>query len=287
MGIAFKKQRVYPKYIFLYVCNTLSWKKLYNDQICFNIRNVVIRISLHILVYGFHWSTYLCSFTHKRLILAVSKIEKIFTGYFWDLRSFPMFIIPNKTTFTKYCLIQWIPKLSGIKAAPGNVYRSCGHNNTTVHKTEFSQISDMKKCHNFLHWTGILQYWTFRSQIAKFMGPTWGPPGSCRPRMGPMLAPWNDWSVSWYFPWIPMTLFYLCWSYDVVQNGWRDPHKSRSTLLREITTCQVLPPSTVINMLSHTAIYLREIWIIYSCLGFRSSGLSCSCKTDVAHLYKI
>ena len=26
-------------------------------------------------------------------------------------------------------------------------------------------------------------------QIAKFMGPTWDPPGSCRPQMGPMLAP--------------------------------------------------------------------------------------------------
>ena len=29
------------------------------------------------------------------------------------------------------------------------------------------------------------------SQIAKFMGPTWGPPGSWRPHMGLMLAPWN------------------------------------------------------------------------------------------------
>ena len=28
-------------------------------------------------------------------------------------------------------------------------------------------------------------------QIAKFMGTTWGPPGSCRPQMGPMLAPWS------------------------------------------------------------------------------------------------
>ena len=28
-------------------------------------------------------------------------------------------------------------------------------------------------------------------QIAKFMGPTWGPPGSCRPQMVPMLAPWT------------------------------------------------------------------------------------------------
>ena len=29
------------------------------------------------------------------------------------------------------------------------------------------------------------------TEIAKFMGPTWGPPGSCRPQMGPMLAPWT------------------------------------------------------------------------------------------------
>ena len=28
-------------------------------------------------------------------------------------------------------------------------------------------------------------------QIAKLMGPTWGPPGSCWPQMGPMLAPWT------------------------------------------------------------------------------------------------
>ena len=29
------------------------------------------------------------------------------------------------------------------------------------------------------------------TQIAKLMGPTWGPPGSCRPQMGPMLVPWT------------------------------------------------------------------------------------------------
>ena len=29
------------------------------------------------------------------------------------------------------------------------------------------------------------------TQIARFMGPTWGPSGSCRPQMGPMLAPWT------------------------------------------------------------------------------------------------
>ena len=29
------------------------------------------------------------------------------------------------------------------------------------------------------------------SQIARLMGPTWGPPGSCRPQLGPMLAQWT------------------------------------------------------------------------------------------------
>ena len=29
------------------------------------------------------------------------------------------------------------------------------------------------------------------TQVTRFMGPTWGPPGSCRPQMGPMLAPWT------------------------------------------------------------------------------------------------
>ena len=34
----------------------------------------------------------------------------------------------------------------------------------------------------------VLHQW---SQIANFMGPTWGPPGSCRPQMCPMWAPWT------------------------------------------------------------------------------------------------
>ena len=32
---------------------------------------------------------------------------------------------------------------------------------------------------------------SFHNQIARFMGPTWGPPGSCRSHMGPILAPWT------------------------------------------------------------------------------------------------
>ena len=40
----------------------------------------------------------------------------------------------------------------------------------------------------------LISEWSDKSeptQIAKFMGPTWDPPGSCQPQMGPMLAPWT------------------------------------------------------------------------------------------------
>ena len=35
----------------------------------------------------------------------------------------------------------------------------------------------------------IATKYSIPTQIANFMGPTWGPPGSCRPQMGHMLAP--------------------------------------------------------------------------------------------------
>ena len=37
----------------------------------------------------------------------------------------------------------------------------------------------------------MLCHVSLATQIAKFMGPIWGPPGSCRPQMGPLLAPWT------------------------------------------------------------------------------------------------
>ena len=46
--------------------------------------------------------------------------------------------------------------------------------------------------------------WFTVTQIAKFVGPTWGPPGSCWTQMGPMLAPWTLLSgkltlgISWF-----------------------------------------------------------------------------------------
>ena len=39
--------------------------------------------------------------------------------------------------------------------------------------------------------TIVFSYLPLPAQIAKFMGPTWGPPGSCRPQMCPMWAQWT------------------------------------------------------------------------------------------------
>ena len=48
------------------------------------------------------------------------------------------------------------------------------------------------------------------SQIAKFMGPTWGPTGSCRPQMSPMLAPWTLLLGMWInFAWCNLLWTYL------------------------------------------------------------------------------
>ena len=55
----------------------------------------------------------------------------------------------------------------------------------------------------------------YASQIAKFMGPTWGPPWSCQPQMGPVMAPWT--LLSWllnisYRRWIIFSLL-TCMQY--------------------------------------------------------------------------
>ena len=54
--------------------------------------------------------------------------------------------------------------------------------------TSLNYISDKKNNSHVL----VSGAWLDKlSQIAKFMGPTWGPHGSCRPQMGPMSAPWT------------------------------------------------------------------------------------------------
>ena len=51
------------------------------------------------------------------------------------------------------------------------------------------------------------------AQIAKFMGPAWGPPGSCRPQMGPKLAPLTF--LSGWICWDDDMLLKLMWMISI------------------------------------------------------------------------
>ena len=64
-------------------------------------------------------------------------------------------------------------------------------------KPEAQTLQNIAKffCKNHIHihgcaWIGTLLVFK-PSQIAKFMRPTWGPPGSYRAQVSPMLAPWT------------------------------------------------------------------------------------------------
>ena len=58
-----------------------------------------------------------------------------------------------------------------------------------------SQLTLLKQHWNIFSFSIISGNWDGKcskgTQIPKFLWPTWGPPGSCRPQMGPMLAPWT------------------------------------------------------------------------------------------------
>ena len=66
-----------------------------------------------------------------------------------------------------------------------------------VLKTVAYTSTELQQHHIIVTVHPVYQQWWQHShalsqpQIAKFMGPTRGPPGSCRPQMGPMLAPWT------------------------------------------------------------------------------------------------
>ena len=65
-----------------------------------------------------------------------------------------------------------------------------------AHGQDMIKITKPERWAHFLGYTGVT-FWKdvagflLISLIARFMGPTWGPPGSCQPRVDPMLAPWT------------------------------------------------------------------------------------------------
>ena len=65
--------------------------------------------------------------------------------------------------------------------------QDCSYRWPITHKCIDRNNGDYKVKHVLL--LSCFDYQQFCTQIAKFMGPKWGPPGSCWPQVGPMLAP--------------------------------------------------------------------------------------------------
>ena len=74
--------------------------------------------------------------------------------------------------------------------------KMCGFNTKSCLFIQFNQIFILPNFqqHNRINMCN-------RPEIGKFMRPTWGPPGSYRPQMGPMLAPWTLLSEAAFFFW--------------------------------------------------------------------------------------
>ena len=83
----------------------------------------------------------------------------------------------SSTRYERYCSYCWL--WSSISRKLDNHY---------IHSTI---------CQRHMSWYSLKRTDKYRgllwidTQIAKFMGPTRGPPGSCRPQMGPMAVPWT------------------------------------------------------------------------------------------------
>ena len=143
----------------------------------------------------------------------------------------------------------------------------------TVDWTHFSEL-------NKFQWT-----WT---QIARFMWPTWGPPGSCRPQVGPMnlairgikiqfsrqkmnFKPFSTKSshddeliLSEYFAFCIKRFIYSLWSRDAI--WW---HGSRSTWARGMA-CWLMAPSH----------YVNQCWLLISEVLWHSHGANFAANTE-------
>ena len=96
------------------------------------------------------------------------------------------------------------------------------------------------------------------SQIAKFMGPTWGPPGSCRPQMGPMLAPWTLLSgvsrgKSLRSP-TQTLLSAICGVVSIKWRGWHPPLVRHLSSGAHVNSCHELSRTRLTALIPRSAI---------------------------------
>ena len=107
------------------------------------------------------------------------------------------------------------------------------------------------------------------SQIAGFMWPTWGPPGSCQPQMGSMLAPWILLSgmcntfTHIYQSWISATMANKMWPYMHFGDDSPCNHESAVYKFDKFPQCQ----SPIIESYSQDFIICsawHPVWMILS-----------------------
>ena len=91
------------------------------------------------------------------------------------------------------------------------------------------------------------------TQIARFTGPTWGPPGSCQPQVGPHVGPMNlAIRGSQFHP--TLTHWYL-----VTPNCYLETPQWRHRFGPKLACC-LTPPSH----------YLNQCWLIIKCVLWHS-----------------
>ena len=132
-------------------------------------------------------------------------VDKFISVIYWFLDAMQWVI------FAVFCA--WIPVLKHSlnlqTKTPAICMLWCGHFTATNGRSNRKMLpSEIVTETPWLSWDRETACDWWIPQIAKFMGPTWGPPGPCRPQMGPMLAPWtllsgklggeNSWDVTAY-----------------------------------------------------------------------------------------
>ena len=91
------------------------------------------------------------------------------------------------------------------------------------------------------------------------MGPTWGPPGSCRPQMGLMLAPWTLLSGSYYL--------------SLEQNDLQESQWSADSHMHDSVIRSSQGPSIVRSCQWRWVLHWT-LWLSHSCLTWVYSSMT-------------
>ena len=130
--------------------------------------------------------------------------------------------------------------------------------------------------HSIAHIPGMVGpidvQWNEVHQLDTFMGPTWGPPGSCQPQMGPMLSPWTLLSGDLSICVSNLTERYWRVSYGCLTRSWIWP-MFYLRIYCIVLYCTMIYQEVVV-LITHSKIQLLVSWWKHGCLNIRSVLIS-------------